>query len=219
MKALLIVLALGKAALACPEVVDAPRARDVYEQGEQAYAAGRYDDALRDFTSALEHSGRAELYFNLANTLERMGDRARAADALDQYLECAAPPDADLVRERARRLRDDVALPPLTQPICTERAQPPEPILVLTADEPRDDAGVERPRPRAAPWFIAGGASLVLAAGLAYASTTAAADPACDDCRLAPTRDWTPVLQGGAVLAATAALVTTTIALVTVIRF
>lgn len=220
MKAFLIlIMVAGRANAACPEPRDDDdRAHAAYQDGEEAYAAGRYDDALRAFAAALEQSGRAELYFNLANTSERMGDRAAAADALDRYLECGAPPDADLVRERARRLRDTVSLPPLAQPICTASTDAPEPILVVSSEDELD--AVDQAEHRSAtPWLIAGGASLVLAAGLAYAATTAGPDPACDDCRASPTRDWTPVLEGGAILAGTAAVVTTAIGVVTLVRF
>ncbi|HUS67844.1 MAG TPA: tetratricopeptide repeat protein [Kofleriaceae bacterium] len=218
MKAFLIVMMFAAPSHACPEARDDESARTFYQQAEEAYAAGRYDDALRAFSTALERSGQADLYFNLANTHERIGDRASAADALDRYLECAAPPDAVLVRERVRRLRDTVSLPPLSQPICTESTEPPEPILVTSSEEELDDAVGEPPR-SATPWLIAGGASLLLAAGLAYASTTAGPEPACSDCRIDSARDWTPALQGGAVLAGAAAVVSTTIGVVTLVRF
>ena len=221
MRSILVLMTIaGHAQASCPETTgDDATARALYQQGEEAYAAGRYDDALHAFTAALEHSGRAELYFNLANTYERMGDRPRAADALDQYLECAAPPDADLVRQRARRLRDTV-ITPLPQPVCTERTDPPDPILVAPSEAELDDLDASQPdHPSATPWLIAGGASLVLAAGLAYASTTTSPEPACAGCRTSSSRDWTPALRATSAVAATAAIVTTTIGIVTLVRF
>ena len=218
MRSILVLLGMVGSAQACPEVRDDDTAHAAYQHAEEAYAAGRYDDALRGFSTALERSGQAELYFNLANTHERKGDRAAAADALDQYLECAAPPDAILVRERVRRLRDTVGLPPLSQPLCTESTDPPAPILVTSEEELDDDDPTPSP-PRATPWLIAGGASLLLAAGLAYASTTSGPEPACADCRIDSARDWTPALQGGAVLAGAAAVVSTTIGVIALVRF
>ena len=115
-------------------------------------------------------------------------------------------------------LRDTVLVPPPGQPVCTESADPPAPILIGTSDEELD-ALEEESRPSATPWLVAGGASLLLAASLAYASTTTGPDADCDDCRPPPARDWTPALQGGAILAGAAAVVTTTIGVVTLVRF
>ena len=146
---------------------DDEAARAAYRTGERLYAAGHYEQAVVAFASALELSGRAELLFDLANTYERMGERARAAELLDRYVACAAPPDAELVRERARRLRSRPLRPVGEQAICpADEERPP---AILATPEPvqraarRAGSPVGRAETRAAPWLIGG--SLALAAG------------------------------------------------------
>jgi tetratricopeptide (TPR) repeat protein len=208
--------------MSCPVETADDSARERYAEGERFYAAGRYAEAADAYAEALEHSGKAALYFDLANTYERMGEKRRAADLLDRYLECARPDDADLVEERARRLRDAMVEPPLAQPMCEEyRPEPDGDIVIAHEDELDDDDPGEDPPQHAhpVPWLLAGGTALALAAGLALAASSADDQPSCDGCRSAGGRDWSPALQGGAALAATAGVAAATVGVVLLVRF
>ena len=101
----------GSIALAQPDG-DAPadskerdaRARQLYNDAEADYAAGRYEQAATKFTEAYELSKRSGLLFNVANAYERMGEYRLAADNLKLYLKGPKVKDVVSVRERIRRL-------------------------------------------------------------------------------------------------------------------
>ena len=145
-------------------------ARSLYRDGERLYASGRYDESIAAFGAALEHSGRPELYFDLANAHERMGRMVEAAALLERYLHCARPVDAGLVRERTRRLRASAGQ--LARPSCPVAGGQSLDDVVL------DDGARPRPGSRAWPWLIGGGGAVAAALGLAIAAD-ATALPAC----------------------------------------
>ena len=66
------------------------QARTLYEEGDSAYRAGRYEEAIDRFSKAYELSKRPELQFNLANAYERLGQLAAAIRSLETY-QVAAP--------------------------------------------------------------------------------------------------------------------------------
>jgi tetratricopeptide (TPR) repeat protein len=120
------------------EPSDDARARRLYADGDRRYAEGRYAEAIESFSQAFELSGRSLLLFNMANTYERMGDYARAADSLRRYLGREGAEDVDTVRQRLRQLerraklvdterKETAALrarPPCPDPIsCQRKAQ------------------------------------------------------------------------------------------------
>ncbi|HKE18478.1 MAG TPA: tetratricopeptide repeat protein [Kofleriaceae bacterium] len=155
------------------------RARALYRDGERLYAAGRYGESIAAFRAALERSRRPELYFDLANAHEHLGDAAEAAGLLERYLRCARPADAGLVRERLRRLRASaVRLGPTTCPV----AETPEPQAAVRLEAVDRIVAAEqdraRSRPRAWPWLVTGGGALAAAIGLAVAAD-ATRPPAC----------------------------------------
>ena len=182
-------------AASCPEAAldDAAStrsARQLYRRGERLYAAGRYRDAVLAYRAALSRSGEGTLLFDLANTYERMGQHARAADALVRYLSCVHPPDAELVRQRIRSLR--------------RRALP-------LAARPADGA---TPVPahygrlaRARPWLI-GAAGAGAAALLLHLAARAARPPACASlvdtrpCQVRDGIDWSSGLDRAAAVGA-----------------
>jgi tetratricopeptide (TPR) repeat protein len=80
------------------------RARELFELGDDHYAAGRYEAAVEHFQRAYELSPQPAMLFNIANAYERMGEYQKAADHLRRYLESPRADDVASVRERIRRL-------------------------------------------------------------------------------------------------------------------
>jgi tetratricopeptide (TPR) repeat protein len=178
LSAILVAPSLARGECPVPVAMGDGAGRASYRAGERFYASGRYQEAAAAFTSALDVSGRAELYFDLANAYERMGDRVRSAELLERYLECARPPDADLVEERARRLRRPLA--PLTAEVCPAEEEPAAaaalPAQVVASARRAvavESRRVARPSrlARVAPWLIGGTAALAAGALLFAAAS------------------------------------------------
>ncbi len=88
-----------------PEPVDTPaqiQARIHYDQSRSHYAAGHYRAAVRELEAAvtIDPEG-ANLWFNLGNVCERLGDLDRARVAYQRYMD--RTPDA-VEQERTRRI-------------------------------------------------------------------------------------------------------------------
>ncbi len=89
---------------------DERRARQLSYEGEQAYAEGRFDEAVVLIRRAYELFEEPLLLHNLGRALESTGDEEGAVDAYERYLE--AMPDADNrahVEGRLRSLRAEIA--------------------------------------------------------------------------------------------------------------
>jgi len=85
-------------------------ARSVFEAGELAYSAGRFENALDYFERACALSQRPVLLFNIGTAAERLRHDDRAIEAFEGYL--AAMPDAPnaaSVRSRLEILRRSAA--------------------------------------------------------------------------------------------------------------
>lgn len=224
MKALVtlaLILLAPPAWASCPNVAagDAAHARADYADGERHYAAGRYRESVAAFEAALAASGRADLYFNLANAHERLGDRARAAELLELYVACVRPEDADLVAERARRLRDAAVPMPLERDVCPVE----EPRILAGGLELGTRADLvrrARPRRRASHptrWLAAGGAALATAAALTLLAVTTDRPDGCGDGDARPcgqATDWRPILTGAAAVTAAAGVAAITVGVV-----
>ncbi len=85
------------------------RARELYSQGDRAYAEGRYNDAIRAFRDAYDLSGRFLLLFNLANACERAGLYRDAATHLRRYAEAAPAGERGQLDSRIRNLETRAA--------------------------------------------------------------------------------------------------------------
>jgi len=103
------------------------RALQLYEQGDQAYAEGRYEDAANAFVAAYRLSPRPLLLYNLANAYERLGRYEQAVQSLEQYLPDAPIDERAVIETRIRNLRARVsggqppqAADPATQPATTQ---------------------------------------------------------------------------------------------------
>lgn len=84
------------------------RARELYEQGDTAYAEGRYEEAYKAFKEAYDLSGRSQLLYNVSNSLERLGRYEEAAAALEKYLKSGKARDKDVVEKRLANLQKRV---------------------------------------------------------------------------------------------------------------
>jgi tetratricopeptide (TPR) repeat protein len=89
---------------------DTQRARLLYSQGMSAYQAGNYDVSSKKFAAAVTASPTADNVYLAAQAYRLKGDRARAIDLYERYLEIAPNgPAAPACRYQLERLRD--ALP------------------------------------------------------------------------------------------------------------
>jgi tetratricopeptide (TPR) repeat protein len=102
-------LAASLAALtwAAPSSANAPddkvvQARALFQEGQAAYAAGRFDVAAEKMVQAFELIKRPELAFNIARTYERMGEYDKAIHFFRIYLRRGQLDDAE---RRAIELR------------------------------------------------------------------------------------------------------------------
>lgn len=105
-------------------------ARVAFESGHLAFAEGRYDDALVDFTRAYDLSRRAELLYNIGLAADRLRRDEEAIAAFEAYL--AALPEAENraeVQRRLRALRDAVAAEAAVEADVTEALVTPPPAL------------------------------------------------------------------------------------------
>ncbi|MCC6902979.1 MAG: tetratricopeptide repeat protein [Polyangiaceae bacterium] len=130
-----LIAALTSATLAWAGPADDARARRLFQQGDVAYAEGRYDDALAAFEEAHRLSQRPRLLFNIGNALERLGKLREAAAALEKYLPHAKPTEKATLEKRIQNLRKRAPEPEV------ELEDTPEPA------EPRDREQTPRPTP------------------------------------------------------------------------
>jgi tetratricopeptide (TPR) repeat protein len=86
---------------------DVRQARLLHNQGISAYQAGRYDSAVRKFAAAMSSNPTPELIFHAAQAYRLKGDRAKAIELYEQYLDVAPRgPAANACRGELEKLRD-----------------------------------------------------------------------------------------------------------------
>ncbi|RKH61064.1 tetratricopeptide repeat protein [Corallococcus llansteffanensis] len=86
----------GLLALPGPAWAVGPLEKDhpLVQRGREAYAAGRYEDALRDFEAAKkERPNDPAVEFNRADALAKLGRAAEAREAFNQVAESSRQPD------------------------------------------------------------------------------------------------------------------------------
>ena len=81
-------------------------ARELYQEGDKAYAEGDYELALKKFLQAHDLSKRDLLLYNIGNTYERLGKYQKAADALKQYLPKAKKLERAILEKRISNLEE-----------------------------------------------------------------------------------------------------------------
>src|SRR5450432_3186377 len=91
--ALALVLVVATSPLALAEDVPPPdpgeaelKARDLYAQGEAAFKAGRYDDALTEFEAGFAAVPRAGFVLNIGHVYRKIGKLRNARSAYKKYL-------------------------------------------------------------------------------------------------------------------------------------
>ncbi len=120
---------MAAAQTAPPDAV--ARARTLFEEGQAAYAAGRFDAAARKMVEAYELTRSADLAFNAARVFERMSDYDAALRYFEIYLRGAreltpeqrAEVETRMAAIRAARDRSRSALfttPPSTDELTQE---------------------------------------------------------------------------------------------------
>ena len=62
-------------------------AKEHYQRGSEAYAAGRYEEAVQDLQEAYRLSGEGVLLYNIAKCFEKLGDHDEAIRHLRDYLD------------------------------------------------------------------------------------------------------------------------------------
>jgi tetratricopeptide (TPR) repeat protein len=142
------------------------QAKAYFASGNEHYAAGRYEEAIRHFQAGYALVPRPNFLVNLGQSYRKVGDLVRAKEAYLAYVR-ALPQDSTL-RDQALQVLAEIEVQ-LQERRPDERAsvRPPPPIPVLPAAPP-PTADHEAPRLRVWPW-VTGGAGLALAgAGLVF---------------------------------------------------
>ncbi|GAB5543593.1 MAG: hypothetical protein SangKO_033530 [Sandaracinaceae bacterium] len=157
--ALIVVVGLGFDASAArgqhTEAAHDAETRAMFERGREAYAEGRYQDALELFESAYVRAPFPELLFNIGLLHHRLGHDRAALEAFEEYLERAGEgPDRDEVERRIRVLRIR-----LTEADAQAQAQEQ---ATEPAREVASPAQPARSQPEIGWPLLAGGAALVL---------------------------------------------------------
>jgi tetratricopeptide (TPR) repeat protein len=141
-------LALLLAALLCipgratAQSDDEGRSRAHYDAGRALFVLGNYPEALREFTSGYQLSGRPKFLLNIAQCYRRLGEPRRAREMLEQYLQRGAPTDAEradisrilaeLDREPDRDQRAQPAASPPPQAVSYQKATSDAPLIQAT---------------------------------------------------------------------------------------
>jgi tetratricopeptide (TPR) repeat protein len=82
-------------------------ARTLHTRGMSAYQAGRYDVASKSFSAAMSASPTADNVYLAAQSYRMKGERAKALELYERYLEIApSGPAAPACRYQIERLRD-----------------------------------------------------------------------------------------------------------------
>jgi tetratricopeptide (TPR) repeat protein len=80
------------------------RAKELFQEGSELYALGDYEAAVKLFEESYELSQQPLLLYNLSRTYENLGQFAKAAKLLRDYLPHADPTERKTLQIRARAL-------------------------------------------------------------------------------------------------------------------
>ena len=170
---LLTALTVATALVGAPAAVRAaPAGEDdaaaQFNEAEQLYRDGRYEDAAAILARLAETIPDPVLFYNLGRAHESAGQLEPAIEAYQRYLEVA--PDADdaaAVAARVGRLEERVA----ARDAEAEDEATPEPPPPVVVEAPTDAPGSTRgPGARVAPWVVLGVGGLGVVAGVAVAA-------------------------------------------------
>jgi tetratricopeptide (TPR) repeat protein len=174
--ALAVLLSAGLALAAPPESEAVRQSRDHYRKGDEAYAAGRYDEAYQEFDKGYQLAPRPVFLLNLGHTERRRGNLVNARAFYQKFL--LIEPRSRYAPEVQQVIHEiDVALAAETVSPSPAPAAPSEPIPLLPGPEAAGVAPpaavIAQPLPPARPlyrrWWVWASAGAVVAAGLTTA--------------------------------------------------
>ncbi|MEZ4311668.1 MAG: hypothetical protein R3F14_26860 [Polyangiaceae bacterium] len=84
-------------------------AKQLFDQATEAYANGRYEDAVRDWEKSYELSGRALIFESIANAYERLGEKKKAREALAKWRDAAPPEEHEQLDAKLKALDERIA--------------------------------------------------------------------------------------------------------------
>jgi tetratricopeptide (TPR) repeat protein len=152
---------------ATPSADDVARAKVLYQSGKTHYELQNYSEAIRDFAAGYALSPKPEFLINLGQAYRASGDKQKAVEMYERYLE-RAPADAKprkqiealIVELKAELAQAPPADAPKKEPTVTP-TEPvaPAPVVVARAEE----------KPSAAVWAVPLGIGVAVAAGVATA--------------------------------------------------
>lgn len=115
------------------------RAAELFQNGVTLYDEGSYDAAILAFREALDLSDKAELHFNIANCLERLGRLEEAYNELNLYRAVAPAEERETLDRRLTSIRTRIEAQK-TQALPVPAPAPLPPPIVRTG--PSADPGV-----------------------------------------------------------------------------
>ena len=166
---------------------DVRKARELYKQGDEAFRAGRFEEAHRHWQQGYALSGRPLFLVNMGHAERRRGDLASARALYQRYL--LVEPDSKLradVEAVVKEIDETLATAPAseTPPATTSAPQPPlqllptapppappDPAAALLVRSSRDSSpdSAASPPPIYRRWWFWAGAGGAVAVGLASA--------------------------------------------------
>jgi tetratricopeptide (TPR) repeat protein len=148
-------------------------ARALFQEGREAYDAGRFEDATRAFRRAYLLSPRYQLLYNIGQSELRAGHDARALEAFEGFLRQASAddPNRSEVAERARVLRSMGVTSAAEEPAADAATETAE-TETETETEPASETEipplepVRSDGPGVAPWIVVGVGGAAIVAGV-----------------------------------------------------
>ena len=128
MRIVCMALAFGAASPAFAQGADDDsdqRARVLYEEGTRLYEGGLYEEAVEAFKIAYALSRRPLLLYNMAQTMERIGQWDEALAALVDYRDEAPPEEMETLDSRISALQARI-----DEREAEKAANTPEPVVV-----------------------------------------------------------------------------------------
>ncbi len=124
-----------------------------YQQAEQAYQAGRYEDALRELQAAYAVRPWPQLLFNMGKACQKLGRAQQALDYFDRYLRADLTITAE-ARAKVEAIQAELRaqLPPPEPPRAEPPSQePPMPAAPVAQSVPLAEQGAVSVKAKAEP--------------------------------------------------------------------
>lgn len=144
MRPVLAAVMMMLAADAAADTSAKQRAAKMAAESAQHYKRGEFEISIALLRRAYALHPEPNLLYNLARSLEGVGDKAGAVEAYKQYLASkAAIPDRGAIERRVATLEAELAPPPVTE---VTPPPPPAPVIVTP---PPDPVVITQPAPAA----------------------------------------------------------------------